>query len=81
MTKNGLIAMGVMVVVIMVSGRMIGVMNQRSTPHYDKLTRAESLLYDEDYKVWLENADVSSFDARKVKNADSMFQVKKLKVN
>ena len=76
MTKNGLIAMGVMVVVITVSGRIIGVMNQRSTPRYDKLTRAESLLYDEDYKAWLENVDVSSFDARKVKNADNMFQIK-----
>ena len=76
MTKNGLIVMGVMVVVITVSGRIIGIMNQRSTPRYNELTRAESLLYDKDYKVWLENFDVSSFDVRKVKNADSMFQIK-----
>ena len=76
MTKNGLIVLGVMVVVITVSGRRIGIMNQRSTPRYNELTRAESLLYDKDYKVWLENFDVSSFDARKVKNADSMFQIK-----
>ena len=53
MTKNGLIVMGVMVVVITVSGRIIGIMNQRSTPRYNELTRAESLLYDKDYKVWL----------------------------
>lgn len=76
MTKNGLIVMSVMVVVITVSGRIIGIMNQRSTPRYNELTRVESLLYDKDYKVWLENFNVPSFDARKVKNADSMFQIK-----
>lgn len=76
MTKNGLIAMGVIAIVITVSGKIIGIMNQRSTPRYNELTRAESLLYDENYKAWLENVDVSSFDAGKVKNADSMFQIK-----
>lgn len=75
MEKNGLIAMTVMIAVMTVSGGMI--MSQQSVKCNNDITRMENLLYDEAYKAWLENFDVSSFDVRKVKNADSMFQLQK----
>ena len=78
MKKNVLIVMTAMIAVVTVSGWLI--MNQQSVKYNNDMTRMESLLYDEDYKAWLENFDVSSFDVRKVKNADSMFQLQKTEI-
>ena len=77
MAKNGLIAMAVMIAAVAVSGGLI--MSQQNVKYNNDMTEMESLLYDESYKAWLENFDVSSFDIRKVKNADSMFQLQKEK--
>lgn len=77
MVKNGLIAMAVMIAAVAVSGGLI--MSQQNVKYNNDMTGMESLLYDESYKAWLENFDVSSFDIRKVKNADSMFQLQKEK--
>lgn len=52
-------------------------MSQQNVKYNNDMTGMERLLYDESYKAWLENFDVSSFDIRKVKNADSMFQLQK----
>lgn len=80
MIKNGLIAMVVMIAAVAVSGGLI--MSQQNVKYNNDMTGMERLLYDESYKAWLENFDVSSFDIRKVKNADSMFQLqKKIKSN
>ena len=80
MIKNGLIAMVVMIAAVAVSGGLI--MSQQNVKYNHDMTGMERLLYDESYKAWLENFDVSSFDIRKVKNADSMFQLqKKIKSN
>ena len=35
-------------------------MNQQSVKYNNDMTRMESLLYDEDYKAWLEDFDVLS---------------------
>ena len=75
MIKNGLIAMVVMIAAVAVSGGLI--MSQQNVKYNNDMTGMERLLYDESYKAWLENFDVSSFDIRKVKNADSMFQLQK----
>jgi predicted nucleic acid-binding protein len=75
MVKNGLIAMAVMIAAVAVSGGLI--MSQQNVKYNNDMTGMERLLYDESYKAWLENFDVSSFDIRKVKNADSMFQLQK----
>ena len=75
LVKNGLIAMVVMIAAVAVSGGLI--MSQQNVKYNNDMTGMERLLYDESYKAWLENFDVSSFDIRKVKNADSMFQLQK----
>lgn len=75
MIKNGLIAMVVMIAAVAVSGGLI--MSQQNVKYNNDMTGMERLLYDESYKAWLENFDVLSFDIRKVKNADSMFQLQK----
>lgn len=80
MVKNGLIAIVVMIAAVAVSGGLI--MSQQNVKYNNDMTGMERLLYDESYKAWLENFDVLSFDIRKVKNADSMFQLqKKIKSN
>lgn len=73
--KNGLIAIVVMIAAVAVSGGLI--MSQQNVKYNNDMTGMERLLYDESYKAWLENFDVLSFDIRKVKNADSMFQLQK----
>lgn len=47
-----------MIAVVTVSGGLI--MNQQSVKYNNDMTRMESLLYDEDYKAWLEDFDVLS---------------------
>lgn len=75
MVKNGLIAIVVMIAAVAASGGLI--MSQQNVKYNNDMTGMERLLYDESYKAWLENFDVLSFDIRKVKNADSMFQLQK----
>lgn len=50
--------MTAMIAVVTVSGGLI--MNQQSVKYNNDMTRMESLLYDEDYKAWLEDFDVLS---------------------
>ena len=78
MVKNGLIAIVVMIAAVAVSGGLI--MSQQNVKYNNDMTGMERLLYDESYKAWLENFDVSSFDIQKVKMQTVCSSYKKIKV-